>query len=258
MISPGNEAGPVGDQEERRIGDFLRPAQSLERNAADYLGPFLGAPLGAHFGLDSMRSDGIDCDPVRRQLSGQRLREGVYRPFGSAVCRGRSDITHLPRDRGYAQDPPKAHFYHTGNHSFAAIESAVHVDVEHVLPSLSRGVQDSASGDDAGLLTRISIGPRELDALLTMEVTATASVMSTWKERARTPPLRRLSSSSAESRTSTRTNEAPSAAKRVAIALPMPRAAPVTSVVRPSRSRRSAAGIAAVPGSSLFMAVRPF
>ena len=79
------------------------------------------------------------------------------------------------------------------------------------------------------LLTRMSVGPRRRSASAIAAATAPASVTSM---RRPMPPTASPASRAVRSSTSSAATFAPSAARRSAIARPMPRPAPVTSATR--------------------------
>src|SRR5258706_9567838 len=85
-----DEARQVGGEEHHRLGDIVRRAQALERDAVDQRALALravGVPLrlAGRIAADEARRDAVDPDAVRAELMGELARQAEQRVLGRAI-----------------------------------------------------------------------------------------------------------------------------------------------------------------------------
>ena len=147
-----DEGGLVGEQEGHDLGDLLGLAESPDRVERFQGGQGHVRSLRDTRGHDETRVHGVDADALLAVLQGRGLGQTGHRMLGGGVV---GQVLHGGEsgDGGGVDDRAAARGQDLGNLVFQAVEDAVEVDVDDLLPVGDLQVRNVLlRADDAGVV----------------------------------------------------------------------------------------------------------
>jgi hypothetical protein len=143
----------VAGEEQHGVGDVVRLDHAAQRDLAGTRRLLLGRrdlAAAAEPGRGRPGADGVDADPVRRQLVGSMPREPEEAGLRGAVIGAAAERDAPPGDRGDVDDRAAAAPLHMRDHRLGAVERAAQIDRHDAVPVGGRHRRDRLAGDRAG------------------------------------------------------------------------------------------------------------
>ena len=240
---PGDVARALAAQEEDHFRQFLFQAVAVERHVVVIvLADLRRVHRLRHRGIDRTGRDRVDADVQRsklgRLLLGQVREAGLAGAVGGAQRRGAQ-----ARDRGDVDDGAAAAVAHQRRRGLRAQKRSGEIDRQHARPVFVGHLEDRLEDGDAGIVDQRvepaeSFGDGARRRALRRFGSATSQVIAIVTSGLPSALNVRCRLSPSISSSATRQ---PSARKRLAVASPMPRAAPVTRATFDRRLAHAAA-----------------
>ena len=228
----GDVAGTIAAQEEDRFRQFLLEAVAIERNGVVIVGAdFRRMHLLRHRGFDRAGRHRVDANAERSQFDRELFCEMREPGLAGAVGRAQRRGAHR-RDRRDVDDRAAAMLAHQRRRRLGADKRPGEVDLQDAAPVFIRGVEQRREHRDAGIVDQ-RVEPAEACAHRRHGVrhrVGIGDVAMQFQRVVRIGEPATAPRSNSPSMSSSATRQ-PSARNRLAVASPMPRAAPVTRAI---------------------------
>ncbi len=198
---------------------------------------------GGHLGLDETGGHRVDGDVPARDLARQRLGEPDQPGLRGRVV-GLTGVADDAGDARHVDDAAESLTQHGTERGAADVKRGGEIDGDHGIPVVVGEAHRQVVAGDPGVVDHDVDAPERRDGLLderprrrfgSARSAPSATAVASWSERSAATTASALSGC-AEYPTAT---DAPARASAIAVALPMPRDAPVTRARLPSSARAS-------------------